>query len=167
MKYALIVLLTCSSLSWVQDSKNNSVQSRNIPKEVSSFFNRQGLDKRLEVSFHLKPFYLRGDFDGDGRPDIAVLVKDKATGKKGIAICTSSTQRVHLVGAGDKFGNGGDDFAWMDVWSIYAKQPVEQGAGESSTLVLKGDALLVEKSDSASGLIYWNGKRYAWYQQGD
>jgi len=30
-----------------------------------------------------------------------------------------------------------------------------------------GDALLVSKSETASALIYWNGKRYTWLQQGD
>ena len=28
-------------------------------------------------------------------------------------------------------------------------------------------ALLVEKSEAASALIYWDGKRYVWSQQGD
>jgi len=32
---------------------------------------------------------------------------------------------------------------------------------------LRGDALLVGKSEAASALIYWNGKRYVWLQQGD
>jgi hypothetical protein len=33
--------------------------------------------------------------------------------------------------------------------------------------LLSGGALLVEKSEAASALIYWNGKRYVWSQQGD
>ena len=32
---------------------------------------------------------------------------------------------------------------------------------------LRGDGLLVGKSEAASSLIYWNGKRYVWFQQGD
>jgi hypothetical protein len=32
---------------------------------------------------------------------------------------------------------------------------------------LRGDALLVGRSEAASALIYWNGKRYVWFQQGD
>jgi hypothetical protein len=39
--------------------------------------------------------------------------------------------------------------------------------GEMSVPHLRGDALLVEKSEAASALIYWNGKRYVWSQQGD
>ena len=33
--------------------------------------------------------------------------------------------------------------------------------------LMKGDALHVEKSESASALIYWNGRRYLWRQLGD
>jgi hypothetical protein len=32
---------------------------------------------------------------------------------------------------------------------------------------LKGEAILVVKLESSSGLIYWDGKKYQWYQQGD
>jgi hypothetical protein len=40
-------------------------------------------------------------------------------------------------------------------------------AGETGIPHLRGDALLVEKTEAASALIYWNGKGYAWSQQGD
>jgi hypothetical protein len=30
-----------------------------------------------------------------------------------------------------------------------------------------GDAILVSKTEAASALIYWDGKRYGWYQQAD
>ncbi len=55
----------------------------------------------------------------------------------------------------------------MDVWSVYPKGPVSQSVGETTIPTLVGEALHVEKSASASGIIYWNGKKYLWYQQGD
>jgi hypothetical protein len=33
--------------------------------------------------------------------------------------------------------------------------------------VLRGDGLLVEKTESASAILWWDGARYRWYQQGD
>ena len=36
-----------------------------IPDDVQAILKKQSLDKRLEVSTKLQPFYLRGDFDGD------------------------------------------------------------------------------------------------------
>jgi hydroxylaminobenzene mutase len=41
------------------------------------------------------------------------------------------------------------------------------GAGNTSGPQLHGDVLFVSKSEVASALIYWNGKRYFWLQQGD
>ena len=39
-------------------------------------------------------------------------------------------------------------------------------ASETDVPHLRGDALLVEKSEAASALIYRNGKRYVWSQRG-
>jgi len=39
--------------------------------------------------------------------------------------------------------------------------------GDQRAWRLRSDVLLVEKSEAASALIYWNGKRYVWSQQGD
>src|SRR5947208_16834787 len=47
----------------------------------------------------VNPFYQRGDFDGDGQVDVAVLVRHKVTGKVGIAFVHRGTRAVHVVGA--------------------------------------------------------------------
>jgi hypothetical protein len=99
--------------------------------------------------------------------DTAVLVKERSTGKLGIAIVQGPTGKVTILGAGIGIGNGGDDFEWMDSWQVYSKTRAAHAAGESSVPYLRSDALLVEKSEAASALIYWNGKRYVWSQQGD
>jgi hypothetical protein len=114
----------------------------------------------------MNPFYLRGDFNGDGKADIAVLVKQRSTGKLGIAIINGATDKVRVVGAGNAIGNGGDNFEWMDSWQVYSEGRAAQAAGGRGPK-FHGDALLVSKSEAANALIYWNGKRYAWFQQGD
>ena len=40
-------------------------------------------------------------------------------------------------------------------------------ANGTSVPKFRSDALLVSKSEAASAVIYWNGKRYVWRQQGD
>ena len=55
----------------------------------------------------------------------------------------------------------------MDAWYVYDRGKVEQGAFEEAPPTLKGDALMVINTESASGLIYWDGDAFAWYQQGD
>ena len=115
----------------------------------------------------MNPSYLEGDFNGDGEMDTAVLVNERSTGKIGIAIVHGITGKVIIFGAGIGIGNGGDDFEWMDSWQVYSKKRAGHAGDETGVPRLRGDAVLVEKSEAASALIYWNGKRYVWSQQGD
>ena len=132
---------------------------RNVPDKVKKALTNGSTGKKYDFSFHMNPSYLEGDFNGDGKMDAAVLVKERSTGKLGIAIVDGPTGKVAILGAGIGTGNGGDDFEWMDSWQVYSKT--------RKVPRLHGDALLVEKSEAASALIYWNGKRYVWSQQGD
>ena len=108
-----------------------------------------------------------GDFNGDGRWDTAVLIKERSSGKNGIAIYHGRSNRLIIVGAGQDWGNGSDDFPGLDAWHVFHRGPVGKGADRKAPPKLRGDALMVIKTESASTLIYWNGTRYAWYQQGD
>ena len=141
--------------------------SREVPDTVKGALTSGPIGKKYDLSFHMKPSYLEGDFNGDGKMDAAVLIKERSTGKIGIAIVHGTTGKVTILGAGIGIGNGGDDFEWMDSWQVYSKTRGVPATGETSVRHLRGDALSVEKSEAASALIYWNGKRYAWSQQGD
>ena len=143
-----------------------TAQLYDIPEVINRAVTNGLLPKEYELSFRVNPFYLRGDFIGDGKADIAVLVKQHSTGKFGIAIINGATDKVTVVGAGNAIGNGGDDFEWMDTWQLYSKGLAIHEA-DRSVPHLRSDALLVGKSEAASALIYWNGKRYVWFQQGD
>jgi hypothetical protein len=138
-------------------------QPHDIPEAINRAIANGSLAKDYELSFRVKPFYQRGDFNGDGKIDVAVLVKQRSSGKLGIAIIHGVTNKVTILGAGTAIGNGGDDFDWMDSWESCSNDRVASG----DVPKLHGDALLVSKSEAASGLIYWNGKRYVWLQQGD
>ena len=162
----LILVVLASSLPLLTD-RTVSAQSDSIPKSVTEVFKSTGLDKLYDFFSALKPLYLTGDFDGDGKPDIAILVKQKSSGKIGIAVCHSSTNKVFFIGAGTEVGNGGDNFDWMDIWNVTPKATAARKVGKPTPALMKGDALHVEKSESASALIYWNGRRYLWRQQGD
>jgi predicted lipoprotein with Yx(FWY)xxD motif len=85
-------------------------QHDDIPEVVRKALAKGSLAKEYEVLFQLKPFYPPGDFNGDGKTDIAVLVKQCSTGKLGIAIIHGETDKVAILGAGTAIGNGGDDF---------------------------------------------------------
>ena len=138
-----------------------------VPDTVKKALTNESAGKKYDLSFQMNPSYLAGDFNGDGKADVAVLVKERSSGKLGIAIVDGATGKMTILGAGVGIGNGGDDFEWMDSWKVYPKTHAAHAAGETSVPRLRGDALLVEKSEAASALIYWNGNRYVWSQQGD
>jgi hypothetical protein len=143
------------------------VQRQNIPQWVVGLFSAKKLDTDYEFAFSLNPFYLGGDFNGDGKPDIAVLVKNKRSGKLGIAFCHGGKGEAFIVGAGRPLGNGGDDFSWIDNWIVQSKRAASKAAATSERAKPSSETVLVEKNDSGGGLIYWDGKKYRWKQQGD
>jgi hypothetical protein len=122
--------------------------------------------KDYRVSDHLNPYYLQGDFDGDGRRDTAVLIKHRTTGEVGAAIVFKAG-KVHILGAGQDMGEDENDLDWIDAWYVEPKGRVLQGATDEPPPKLRGDAIMVIKTESASRLIYWDGKGFRWYQQGD
>jgi len=139
----------------------------NIPNWVRNSFDKNDLNKKYDYSFKINPMYLRGDFDGDNKPDIAILVKNKSSNKLGIIVFHFDSNKFFVLGAGEPIGNGGDDFGWMSNWSVKRKEKVGQGADDKQPPNLVAEALHVEKAESASAIIYWDGSEYIWYHQGD
>ena len=97
---------------------------RDAPDEVKKALTKESSDKKYDLSFRIKPSYLEGDFNGDGKMDAAVLIEERSSGKLGIAIVHGTTGKITILGAGIGIGNGGDDFEWMDSWQVYSKTRV-------------------------------------------
>ena len=116
-----------------------------------------------EIDHSINPFYLRGDFDGDGRPDylVSVLRKDAPAGPP-------DPRLVVLRGI-----TGKDAAVWLvddaelstparDGWYVHAEHTkVPVGFDGSKAPRLVGDAIVMMKAESSSALIYWTGKRFA------
>ena len=144
----------------------------NIPAPLRPSIETGPFNAEFEIGTWLNPFYLRGDFDGDGKMDYAILVSHRKDRKKGIAIWLSSRPKPGfvIIGAGTLSRAGGaesDDWDFFDAWQVYGKRSVARGVGEGPPPRLIGEAILIERSEAASGLLYWNGSRFRWYQQGD
>ena len=148
-------------------SAGDRMQRQSIPQWVVRLFSAKKLDAVYDFAFLLIPPYLGGDFNGDGKPDIAVLVKNKRSGKVGIAFFHGEKGEVFIVGAGRPLGNGDDDFIWVDTWMVEARRAPGQTETASEHPTPRSEAVLVEKSESGGGLIYWDGKKYCWKQHGD
>ncbi len=146
-------------------TRASAADSDAIPRWANAVFS-QTLAARYRYFDGLHPSHLEADFNGDKKQDVAVLIRNKSSEKIGIAILLREN-RVTILGAGIPFGNGGDNFDWMDRWSISKKGKVNVEVNGGTPPVLLGDALLVEKIDSASAIVFWDGQEYQWYQQGD
>ena len=120
----------------------------------------------LELSLRLNPFVWQGDFDGDKKLDVAVLVKRKSDGKGGIAVLWRSRATPTVLGAGTSFTNVADDFSWFDYWGVEESGSLHESYDEEAIL-LEADGLLVTKEFSSSGLIYFVDGKPRWLQQGD
>lgn len=147
----------------------------NLPHPLRDAFETQHTLAQYDIADAINPFYLRGDFDGDGIPDYALFVVNKKTKKRGIAILRSTAKAVEILGAGGtKLSVGSDkepafveDFDWMDEWYVERKGNASTELGAEVAAKMRGEGLVVAKSESASSLIFWNGRGWVWVQMGD
>ena len=173
MKRVLRILLSSLIIplsAWSQANEDylKLVWDSHLPDDLFAFYSQEVIRSKYEINKSLNPFYLRGDFDGDKRIDYALAVLENGTKKKGILIYHPVSKKYFLVGAGKSIPNGhGDDYPWMDSWEVYDRKEVDLGVGETKSIKLKGEAIVIQKLESSSGLVYWDGKEYRWYQQGD
>src|ERR1017187_2253189 len=84
------------------------------PEVIDHCLEDPSVKGKVEVMVHHNPVYLRGDFDGDGRPDYALEVRKPKAKTSGILVCTGNG-KVFLLGmavAGGKAFSDmpGDDF---------------------------------------------------------
>jgi hypothetical protein len=81
----LAVVATCMAAAPLSYFSQSDVPPDwNIPRPVWERLDKEKLLSTYEISTKLNPFYLRGDFDGDRKPDYAVLIANRATKILGI-----------------------------------------------------------------------------------
>jgi hypothetical protein len=153
-----------------------SLSAQPIPPKFIKSFKNFNLNNKYEIVAYLKQSFLQADFDGDGVKDVAALVVERKTKKKGILLI--SGDKYFVFGAGTKFGNGSDDFKWAGGWKIYNKkiayETVVNTEGDligSKKKRLERTAFYIYQAEDnepvSGGIIYWSGKSYLWIQQGD
>lgn len=146
MKILVFIFLMTSSFAFCQQDKNRiDLLLYRLPDWTIEALQHIPA-KDLKITGYINPYYLEADFNGDGLQDIVIYVEQLKTKKKGFMIVHQTTNDRYILGAGRSFGNGIDDFEWADIWKIKRE---------------KGKVgLFVEKPDSISGLISWNGTEY-------
>lgn len=138
MKYLTILICLSYPLNiWAQNSPSHMVAKTQFEQQMVSLKTpveaKPILDKLPTLIIHssINPFYLKGDFDGNGKQDIAIWIKDTLTNKVGILFCMESQASPILVGAGEEV-DGVDDFWWAGAWRTESS-----GTAPRDTLILK------------------------------
>lgn len=152
--------------------------AQNLPTPFIQAFTRKGLDKKYTLRGFLKPSFLQADLNGDGTLDVAALVEEKTTQKRGVLLIHGKTGEHFLFGAGTPIGDT-DNFTWADRWSLYKKKlayetQFDKNSGDITggrEVKLSRPAVLIEDYEDgaalAGGIVYWNGKKYIWIHQGE
>jgi len=129
-----------------------------LPEWARKDFERKGLKDKFELADYLRPSYLEVDLNGDMSTDIAILVVEKQTGKKGIIILHKDDPNVYILGAGNAFGDGGNDFVKMESWKIVNDVTIRR-----NDRIRTG--IEVNFTEKSPAVIIFDGKEYNWQVQ--
>jgi len=123
----------------------------------------------LELQISRRPYYLRGDFDGDGIPDYAVVVRGRATKRDGVLVCTGRGKSF-IVGAVNPIEKPfsdmpGDRFV-APTWMVYSKQETLSLRNwkvnvPSPIPPIRGETIALIWEDGIA-LLYWTGTGFKW-----
>jgi hypothetical protein len=169
IKYLLIITLATISFN---------AGAQNLPAWAQKSFKHLKLDEKYELGAWMQPVNLEADFNGDGIPDIATLIIEKKTKKRGLLILNNGSNEYAIFGAGVNAGNESDDYDWANGWEISNQKKVyetilddQYNTVDQIKHHLKRTALYIYHLDGADkgsgGIIYWNRKKYIWLQQGE
>jgi len=96
-------MMAAAAISWRGMSGPNSPHRRErfatYPTHLKRALTSGSAGKKYDRSVQMNPSYLEGDFNGDGNTDVAVSIKERASGKLGIAIVHGATGKVPILGA--------------------------------------------------------------------
>jgi hypothetical protein len=137
-----------------------------LPDWATAKWERVSKESSLKLSGRLNPFLQRGDFDGDGKADLALFVESTKSGKYGITVLYAGDRLPSVLFAGKQLGNGGDSLDWVDIWNVQARGSLQSGKN-GGQYRLGSDTLLLVKESSASALLLFENGQFKWRQQGD
>ncbi len=115
---------------------------------------------KYELHANLLPRKLQGDFDGDGTPDTATLIRRKKDGKRGLAICRGGSvlNIVDVVGMDAKAGDALQPgyLEQMGAWRLLKKNREAEGyIGEENWPRGDGDILALERIEKELVLVFY------------
>jgi hypothetical protein len=168
----MTILVLLAALSLVVPQRREAEKpwrlKREIPAWIKSEFKFGYYDRRYGFEEKLYPQYLKGDFNGDGKQDYAIQLRQRAEGKFGIAFFQGKRTQakpaaVFIAGAGKPVANSSGDFDWVEIWSLYSKAQAYREIQSATLPRFWGDVLKLQTKKGKAGFLYWTGTGYAWY----
>jgi hypothetical protein len=153
----LLNLILLFSLSQQQTAKQLEVNPFNVPDEVRTCMRAT---RGIQINAGINPFYISGDYDGDGFTDFAIQVKATKSGSEGILFCFASRPSI-LLGAGEPVVWPQNDSWPFDSWML-----IRKGSKHLSIYPkIKFDTVALIKADEGGGLLYWDGSKFLWQRE--
>ncbi|MFD3004039.1 hypothetical protein ACFS7Z_27050 [Pontibacter toksunensis] len=154
------------------EQQENKLETKSATAEQTTTQGSPELKAPDREANWLNPQYLTADFNGDGHVDTAFAVIINS--KKGIIIKHCDTNEEFIIGAGNKFGNGGDDFNWVENWNLvtdsitYEVTFMEEGDIDGSRDVkLDYPAFYIGTEEEGGATVAWKEGKYVWIHQAD
>lgn len=153
----------------------------NLDPDLIREAERRGLYNRdtLPVLRAMNPFFLRGDFNGDGELDIAFWVQSLETQERGVAILHSTLDRLYVFGAGQPLpeprGSASTE-VYVDAWHLISAGRIEShpygdvpaiGVVEGEPFTFERETLEFIYLGKASFVFYWANEQYWHITTGD
>jgi hypothetical protein len=135
------------------------IDPNGIPDELRSCLHSH---PELQFDGSVNPFYITGDFDGDGITDFAVLVRgrnDKGGGIHHILFCFGQGRTVlwDAESEVDSTSPSSPFTAWFLVRKQSKLLSIYPKISHDSRAILVGE--------EGGGLLYWNGHKLSWKSQ--
>ncbi|GEM_PF-3217185 len=111
------------------------------------------------------------DFNGDHKLDTAEFVT--INNKGSVSITNGKSGEKIIIGGGNSYDDGRDDFSWVDNWGItHDKETYEVIIIDSEIIgtekyLLKNPSIILRKEEAGGGIITYKNGSYRWVHQSD
>jgi hypothetical protein len=149
------LLLTCPSAR--EGIIGQAIDPNGIPDEIKAcLLSKPG----FQLDGNINPYYINGDYDGDGITDFAVLIRsesDRGGGIHHILFCFGSGKTV-LWDAGTRPDSSSSPFT---TWFLVRKQSKLLSIHPK----INHDSLAILIGEEGGGLVYWDGRKLNWQME--
>lgn len=175
----LILLCVVNAVAFSQVTIENHVYDWQIPQQIKQCVASLAplANSPLKINFDINPYYLRGDFDGDGQMDFAIAMRSSTDDSKlGTGICRATKTPIVLgaISKGKRFSDDPADSIASVGWTVITKEVLSHvlqksnaarhlKTGIRTTLARAKGEMIYMPYEDAEGLIFFIDGHFRWY----